>query len=859
MNRNICNNCGDEYDYRHGRWICRSCGAYKPEDISNEEITLLYTAFQRLRLAEFHEAELEFDDIIHKYPENPDAYWGRLMSKYGIKYEQDLDGRMIPTCYAASIESVLQADDYQQALRHADEDCKSYYQKQAEYIERVRCEWIEKAKREKPYDIFLCYKDSDLANGIERTEDSIAAQELYIHLTNKGYRVFYSRETLRDKAGEKYEPYIFHALATAKVMLVYGSKPEYITSAWLKNEWTRYEKRIQMGEKKPNSLLVACDGFSPSELPTALSATQCLDATDKRFYSNLEETIQNIICPEKEQRVGAYVSDSEKKKSKILPVVLAIALLSMAGMGILLWKSLTDCNHIAKVDAAVEPTCILEGLTEGAHCYICNEILIEQKAVPKLAHTPGREASCTAPQTCTVCSTELAEALGHSYNVAVTAPTCAKQGYTTYTCHCGDQYVSDYVNTIPHIPGASATCTASQNCTVCGTELAQKLPHTPGAAATCTASQNCTVCGAELAEALGHSHSIAVTAPTCAKQGYTTYTCHCGDQYIGDYVNTIPHTPGAEATCTSAQVCILCNKELASSKGHIWGNWVTTIYATKTENGLKERKCTVCQAVLSSETIPAIGSIGLSFTLSGDSCCITGIGTCTDADVVIPAVCNGKPVTSIGNNAFRYCYDLVSITIPDSVTSIGDRAFSNCSSLTSVTIPEGVTSIGYDVFNSCTNLTSIAIPDGVTSIGEYAFSGCDSLTAVTIPDSVTSIGGDAFFGCGNLVSINIPDGVTSIGDRTFFQCRSLTDVTIPNSVTSIGESAFLDCESLTSVTIPNSVTSIKSAAFYGCRMLSSIRFGGTTAQWSAISKDFNWNESVPAAEVICSDGIVNLK
>ena len=73
MNPNICNNCGGDYEYRHGRWICRSCGSYKPEELSNEEVTLLYTAFQKLRLAEFYEAELEFDDIIYKYSENPNA------------------------------------------------------------------------------------------------------------------------------------------------------------------------------------------------------------------------------------------------------------------------------------------------------------------------------------------------------------------------------------------------------------------------------------------------------------------------------------------------------------------------------------------------------------------------------------------------------------------------------------------------------------------------------------------------------------------------------------------------------------------------------------------------------------------
>jgi hypothetical protein len=142
-------------------------------------------------LCDFDDAEREYADIVAKYPENPEGYWGRLLSRYGIKYEEDFDGRKIPTCYAASIESVMSDKDYIKAISLADADTKAYYINQAEYIERVRKEWIEKAQKEKPYDIFLCYKDSDFEKGIDRTEDSYAVQELYIHLTNREYRVFF--------------------------------------------------------------------------------------------------------------------------------------------------------------------------------------------------------------------------------------------------------------------------------------------------------------------------------------------------------------------------------------------------------------------------------------------------------------------------------------------------------------------------------------------------------------------------------------------------------------------------------------------------------------------------------------------
>ncbi|MEB3383069.1 leucine-rich repeat domain-containing protein [Flavobacterium psychrophilum] len=133
-------------------------------------------------------------------------------------------------------------------------------------------------------------------------------------------------------------------------------------------------------------------------------------------------------------------------------------------------------------------------------------------------------------------------------------------------------------------------------------------------------------------------------------------------------------------------------------------------------------------------------------------------------------------VTSIEEEAFLRCFDLKSITIPNSVTSIGSFAFFDCSDLKSITIPNSVTTIGEAAFFQCTGLTSITIPNSVTSIGESTFSRCSGLTSVTIPNSITSIGNGAFFGCFGLTSVTIPSSVTSIGNRAFYDCVALTTV-----------------------------------------------------------------------------------
>ena len=406
MNSNICNNCGGKYEEQDGHWICQACGSYMPQEISNEEATLLYMAFQKIRLAEFSEAEPEFDDIILKYPENPSGYWGRLMAKYSIKYEKDTNGRMVPTCYAVSIENLQSSPDYQQALQYANEETKSFYTQQINYIESVRKEWAEKASEEKPCDIFLSYKESDSENSDERTQDSIAAQELYTHLTDKGYHVFFSRESLREKTDDDHEPYIFNALATAKAMVVYGTKPDHINTPPVKNEWTRYEKWMQKGEKKPNSLIVACDGFSPAVLPGVLASKQCLNAADEDFYNDLDETIEKAlhgepVVPPTEEK---HEEKREKKSQKLLIALLLLFVVSISGF--FAWL------HLSNTDTPEDPS--TQGTTEHSSSTIPSQTTDTESTSTKYqpATTPTQSDSQSTSQSTSQSSTQTKPSTG---------------------------------------------------------------------------------------------------------------------------------------------------------------------------------------------------------------------------------------------------------------------------------------------------------------------------------------------------------------------------------------------------------------------------------------------------------------
>jgi len=239
---------------------------------------------------------------------------------------------------------------------------------------------------------------------------------------------------------------------------------------------------------------------------------------------------------------------------------------------------------------------------------------------------------------------------------------------------------------------------------------------------------------------------------------------------------------------------------------------------------------------------PSIQSEGLLYKLNDtkDGYIVTGLGTCTDTNIVIGNTYKNLPIVAIGSSAFSYRSGLTSVTIPNSVTSIGRDAFEGCSGLTSITIPfvgatkDGTsnTHFGY-IFgaDSCYNndyfvpksLKTVVITGG-KSIGEDAFKGCSGLTSITIGSGVTSIGEWAFYECYSLTSVTIGSGVTSIGNSAFWDCSNITSVTIPNSVTSIGYDAFSGCSGLTSITFEegSNCTSIGSCAFYNCSGLTSI-------------------------------------
>ena len=305
-----------------------------------------------------------------------------------------------------------------------------------------------------------------------------------------------------------------------------------------------------------------------------------------------------------------------------------------------------------------------------------------------------------------------------------------------------------------------------------------------------------------------HTYKTEVVAPNCTEQGYTLHTCTgCGDSYKDTYVSALGHSYGEPSWAwsedyTNATATFTCtnDSEHVDTLTATVTDEVTTL-ATCTTDGEKDYTATV---TFNNQTYTDVKTVTVKKTghsISGNSCVncgqpasegldmvlisegeytVSGIGTCTDTEILIPTTYNGLPVVSVEASAFLNNTAITSVVLPDSITSIGEKAFNGCESLTSV------------LFGKNSQLSSI---------GSGAFNYCYSLESITIPESVTSIGSDAFYYCYGLRSVTFGENsqLTSIGEGAFNWCESLESITIPASVTSIGEWAFVECYRLVEV------------------------------------------------------------
>ena len=478
--------------------------------------------------------------------------------------------------------------------------------------------------------------------------------------------------------------------------------------------------------------------------------------------------------------------------------------------------------------------------------------------------------------------------------------TCTETGYKERYCYLCDITIGMTTEPTGH-SWVEATCQAPKTCSACfateGELGAHKEVVIPAVKQTCldegaTAGVGCSVCNAVLiAPEVIQPHfrkEIPAVPSTCSKEGSTAgercYVCAkvlIAPQPISCH-EPVPYL-GLAATCvtnglTIGTSCSVCKEPVS---GHFTTEFIDHTYD---ENSF----CTQCGNKKPSE--------GLIYTAmdNGAYYAVTGIGTCTDADIIISPTYNGKLVKYIATAAFKNCGSLTSVYIPNTVYTIGDSAFYNCSSLKSVVMSDTVVNIRDNAFAYATSLESINISKEVKALTSSVFFGCDSLIKaengvlyvdswvygyeapddeelvdengekipyiVTVKDGTIGIFSEAFSECA-AEKIILPNSIVYIDSAAFALCANLTDITLPSKLTSISNDLFYGCKKLASIIIPEGVTAIGESAFYGCGEIKEITipakvieigkyaFSGTSLTTVTFENVFNWFASIDGEEM----------
>ena len=295
-----CKMCGGALEINNNESVatCEYCGTQQtlPKLEDDRRANLYDRANHFRRSNEYDKAMGIYEKILMEDNTDAEAYWSLVLCRYGIEYVEDpASHKRIPTVNRAQFVSVFDDDNYKSALQYADSYQRSIYEEEAKTINEIQKGILAISQKEEPFDVFICYKETD--NNGRRTPDSVLANELYHQLTQEGFKVFFARITLEDKLGTAYEPYIFAALNSAKVMVVLGTKPEYFNAVWVRNEWSRYLSLVKNSNGQ-KILIPAYKDMDPYDLPEEFSHLQAQDMSKLGFMQDLIRGIKKLAQTE---------------------------------------------------------------------------------------------------------------------------------------------------------------------------------------------------------------------------------------------------------------------------------------------------------------------------------------------------------------------------------------------------------------------------------------------------------------------------------------------------------------------------------------------------------------------------------
>ena len=310
-----CKMCGADLDVTAEQYIteCEYCGTKQTVPTSRDEnLRTLYNRANNLRVAcEFDKAAEIYEKIVRSDEEQSEAYFGLVLCKYGIEYVEDpRTFKRVPTCHRCSYDVASLDPDFKSAIKYAHDTQRELYEAEVKRIDELQREIIARVTDGDKYDVFICYKETDESG--RRTHDSVIANDIYHELTDAGLRVFYAAITLEGKLGSAYEPIIFSALNTARVMLVIGTRPEYFNAVWVKNEWSRF---LRLMDADRSRLLIPCyRDMDAYDMPREFAHLQAQDMSKIGFINDIVRGINKVVSNRKQEkdatRGGVYQTNA---------------------------------------------------------------------------------------------------------------------------------------------------------------------------------------------------------------------------------------------------------------------------------------------------------------------------------------------------------------------------------------------------------------------------------------------------------------------------------------------------------------------------------------------------------------------
>lgn len=313
-----CKMCGGDLNVTDGASVCTCayCGTKQtlPKLGDEKRVAMFERANYFWRNNEFDKAMGIYEMVLATDDTDAEAYWSIVLCRYGIEYVEDPKShKRIPTVNRFQTKSILRDEDYLNAIRCANGYQRDIFETEAAQIDTIQKNISTISKEEKPYDVFICYKETDGTGA--RTHDSVYAQKIYDALSHEGLRVFFSRITLEDKIGTAYEPYIYAALHSAKVMLVVSLSAENMNAPWVKNEWDRY---LSIAKQDSTKALIPCyKDMSPYDMPEEFTYLQAQDMDKIGFLQDLVRGVKKVLAasaPALQTQERAVQTDGEKAK-----------------------------------------------------------------------------------------------------------------------------------------------------------------------------------------------------------------------------------------------------------------------------------------------------------------------------------------------------------------------------------------------------------------------------------------------------------------------------------------------------------------------------------------------------------------